>query len=266
VSTKLQFETPENVHIEYEPAGLGTRFLAWFVDQVLMVVVMIGAFIALACGGVSFDGLFESVEEGTSGEGGAALYYFMGLMTLIWGLGSIVYFGLSELLSHGQTIGKRMTKIRVVKADGFALDPGSVLVRNLFRVADHLSPLWIVPVLSSRNQRIGDMVAGTVVVADNPRSLSDVRTRLAETSAAEAEFRFDHARLKRLSSADIEAIERILDRWNELPPSQQAALLDRLVGPLVNKLEVESPPPERRLRFLEDLLSAEFRRQSRGLG
>lgn len=264
---KLHFETPENVYIQYEPAGLGTRFLAWFVDQVLLILVMVAAFIGLACAGVSLDQLFEPFGDPFAEQSeDRAFLYFMGLMTLIWGLGSILYFGLSELFWRGQTIGKRVTQIRVVKADGFALDPASILIRNLFRVADHLSPLWIVPLLSSRSQRIGDMVAGTVVVLDDPRSLTDVRTRLSDKSAAEAEFRFDHATLKRLGAGDVEAIERILDRWGELPREQQETLLRTIVDPLARKLQVEAPPPNRRLQFLEDLLAAEFRRQSRGLG
>lgn len=266
MSTKLHFETPENVPIQYEPAGLGTRFLAWFVDQVLVILVMIAALILLLVAGISFEGVFDLLGESAGENENTAVAYAVGLMILIWGLGSFVYFGLSELLCRGQTVGKRLTRIRVVKADGFALDGTSILVRNLFRVADHLSPLWIVPLLSARSQRIGDMVAGTVVVSDNPQGLTQVRTRLSDRSAAEAEFRFDRAALGRLSPGDVEAIERILDRWQELSSEQREDLSRQLVGALVAKMQVERPPADRRLRFLEDLLAAEFRRQSRALG
>lgn len=266
MSTKLQFETPENVQIEYEPAGLGTRFVAWFVDQVLLILATVLAFILLLVTGISFEGVFELLEGSAGDSEDTAVAYAVGLMVLIWGLGSFLYFGLSELLGRGQTLGKRLTRIRVVKADGFALDGASILVRNLFRVADHFSPLWIVPLLSKRSQRIGDMVAGTVVVADDPQDLTQVRTRLAERSAAEAEFRFDRAALGRLSPGDVEAIERVLDRWHELPAQQQESLLQQLIDALASKLQVEPPPHDRRVHFLEDLLAAELRRRSRALG
>ncbi len=264
----IRFETPENVHIQYEPAGLGTRFLAWFVDQILVTFVMIGMFLLMALTISSFvdvvEGLFESDEEDF--DPGTIPLYFVGFMLLIWGLGSFVYFVLCELYLHGQTVGKRTVKIRVVKADGFALDPMSILVRNMFRVADHIPVFWVVPVFSSQSQRTGDMVAGTVVVSDDPQPLSDVRTELSQRKALEAEFRFDQIALKKLRPEDVTAIERILDRWHDLEEQQQTALLDKIVAPLALRMNVELPPADSRIRFLEDLLAAEFRRQNRALG
>ena len=108
------------------------------------------------------------------------LLYVAGLMMLIWGLGSFAYFGGCELLLRGQTLGKRLSQIRVVKVDGFQLDAASILVRNIFRVVDHLPPMWILPFLSRLGQRAGDMVAGTLVVHDAPTELSPIRTVLAE--------------------------------------------------------------------------------------
>ena len=142
--------------------------------------------------------------------------YFVGIATLVMGLASFVYFGASELFLRGQTFGKRACKIRVVKTNGFALDAGSILLRNLFRVADHIPLLWIVPVVSQQSQRFGDMVAGTIVVNDQTEDLSSVRQQLAERPAAEARFRFDHAKLGRLRPSDVEAVERILERWPSL--------------------------------------------------
>ena len=266
---RIQFETPENILIRYKTAGLGTRFLAWFADQVLLWVLTLGVLILIALAGVSFQGVFDSLDEGRSDDPNSTMSFFLGLMALLWGLGSFVYFGLSELFLRGQTIGKRMARIRVVKADGFALDPMSILIRNIFRVADHLPPLWIIPVLSSRSQRAGDMVGGTVVVTDDPQMLSDVRAKLSSRTAVETEFRFDQAKLNRLRPEDVHAIERILDRWAELTQEQQLVLLDKIVEPLAQRLKMEPPsvvPEDRRLRFLEDLLAAEFRRQSRALG
>lgn len=188
----------------------------------------------------------------------------VGLIMLVWGLGSFIYFGASELFLRGQTLGKRMLQIRVVKADGFALDAASILVRNVFRVVDHVPLLWIVPVLSQRGQRLGDMVAGTVVVLDGKNELSPVRTELAERSALESEFRFGASALTRLTENDLHAVEKLLERWSTLSEEQQEQLLGTMLPPLCRKLHMEIP--ERGVQFLEDLLAAELRRQRRSLG
>lgn len=261
----FRFETPENVQVHYEPAGLGTRFLAWFVDQIILWFALIALFVVLIVVGVSFEGVFDVFESDDVEESAQAVFYFFGVMALIWGLGSFLYFGLCELLLRGQTVGKRVSNIRVAKAGGFQLDAASILVRNVFRVADHLPPMWIIPALSKLSQRAGDMVAGTIVVADAPTELSPVRAALAARGAADMQFRFDNAALARLSGDDFEAIERLLDRWPELPAEQRAPLAEVFARNLAKKLRVEPPPVDQQQRFLEDLFAAELRRQDRSL-
>ena len=264
--SRLQFETPENVPVSYDVAGLGTRYVAWFVDQLLVWLVTIGLIVAFACAGASFSGVEELVRDGVRDRSSQTTLYIVGLILLVWGLGSFIYFSVSELFLRGQTLGKRMSGIRVVKADGFALDASSILVRNVFRVVDHIPPFWIVPVLSARSQRLGDMVAGTIVVDDAAPQLSQVRDELAERSALESEFRFDGAVLARLSETDLHAVEQLLERWSTLTELQQLQLITTMLPPLCQKLRVEMPPIEHGIRFLEDLLAAELRRQRRGLG
>lgn len=260
----LEFETPENVQVRYAVAGPGTRFLAWFADQFLIVAFVLVLTIALACAGISFETAFESMDAESDPQ--KVGMYIIGIVTLVMGLGSFVYFTLLELLFRGQTFGKRIMGVRVVKTDGFALDAGSILIRNLFRVLDNIPLMWIVPVLSRRTQRTGDMVAGTVVISDAKPELSDARARLSERSATEAEFRFDSRTLGRLGSNDFEAVERFLDRWYGIPEKQREVLLEKLVVPLVAKMQLEAPAADRRHRFLEHLMAAEFRRQNRLLG
>ncbi|NQT38918.1 MAG: RDD family protein [Planctomycetes bacterium] len=274
MQSAVEFETPENIRVAYEPAGLGTRFVAWFVDNIIMVVVGFFLFVVLMFAGVATEGVFRSIEKVLPDPSGPmdqrnpaqVPMYFIAIWLLAWGLGSFFYYGCSELLARGQTIGKRLCAIRVVKVDGFSLDPASVLVRNLFRVADHLPPLWIVPVISRRGQRFGDMVAGTIVISDKPREMGDLRHALLQRPAAESRFRFDNAALGRARKNDFEAVEKILERWSQLDHHQQNALLDQVVLPLAQRLKVEPPEMEQRQQFLEDLLAAEYRRQSRNLG
>jgi uncharacterized RDD family membrane protein YckC len=265
-SASYRFETPENVQVSYAAAGLGTRFLAWFVDQVLVWALTLALIIVLAIAGFSVQGVITDFENGRDWEDGQqAALYFVGLIMLVWGFGSFVYFCGCELLLRGQTPGKRALKIRVVKADGFQLDASSIVVRNAFRVLDQLPPMWIIPFASRRSQRAGDMVAGTIVVSDAPAELSPVRAALAQRSPADMQFRFDATMLKRVSADEFAAIERVLDRWDDLPRDQKDTLLRAYAGPLAKKMRIEPPPGDQQLRFLEDLLLAELRRRDRNL-
>jgi uncharacterized RDD family membrane protein YckC len=276
MSANITFETPENIQVAYQPAGLGTRFVAWFVDNILMFAITIAIFFILMCSGVISESVVRDVVEPgrelarrsqqTPGEPPQVVLYFVGLFLLVSGVGSFIYYGASELFLRGQTVGKRMSGIRVVRLDGFALDPGGIFVRNIFRAIDHLPPLWLVPLISKKSQRLGDMVAGTVVVFDNPESISDLRLSLSQRPSGEAKFVFDATALKRARSQDFAAVEKILERWEQLTASQQQTFLGQLVPPLAARLKTELPPDDQRLQFLHDLLAAEYRRQHRSLG
>ncbi len=273
ISSSYQFETPENVSLEHRPAGPGTRFLAWVHDQLILVLLMFVVVILFIVLGVVFEDKFRELfrelanwldDEGEIAPESIALF-FIGLFTLVWGLISFVYFTAAELFWRGQTTGKKANKIRVVKIEGFSLDPVSILVRNIFRVADNMPFLWIVPVLSARGQRLGDMVAGTCVIREDSEELPEVRAELSERKVADSQFRFDHAKLGKLLAKDYEAVEKVLERWDSLKGEQQLSLLDKIVPSLCRKLQIDEPAESQRVAFLEDLLAAEYRKQDRHL-
>lgn len=261
MSSQIQFETPENVQISYQPAGLGTRFIAWLLDFVIVLVL----FVICAVAGLILLGTYLANFGPEDDEPFLVMAYYMAAAYTAFGLVCIVYFTLCEFFMRGQSIGKRSLNVRVVKASGFSLDPISILVRNIFRIVDQWPWLWIVPALSKRSQRFGDMVAGTVVVSDAPRKILRVREELSVRTAVDARYRFEHAALARLRPVDLTAVEQLLDRWDHLSNRQLQWLLDKMIDPLAERLRVEAPPAEDRLRFLEDLMAAEYRRQTRSL-
>ncbi|MCA9068674.1 MAG: RDD family protein [Planctomycetaceae bacterium] len=265
MTNSLQFETPENVQVQYKPAGLGTRFLAWFIDQFLVWTVLFVLILLLTVVGTSLEVLDDWLVSG-SGDPAEMEAYVVGVIVLLFGLGSFVYFTAAELFMHGQTVGKRASKIRVVKLDGFSLDAGSIFLRNVFRVIDNIPVTWIIPVMSKRSQRMGDMASGTIVVSDEPPELTNIRVELSGQKAIEAEFRFDSRALGELKPNDIKAVEQLLERWQDLPFAQRNQLAHQIIAALAKKMNVDRPPRERELRFLEDLLAAELRRQNRLLG
>lgn len=260
---RVQFETPENIQVSYRTAGLGTRFLAWLVDRIIIFLAIIAIFILMLIIGAT-GSMFESIFSDGQSEGGVVLYAF-GFFILILGFGSFVYFTLFELLMRGQTIGKHVASLRVVKADGFGLDFGSILIRNILRLVDDWPPLWIVPLLSARSQRLGDMLAGTLVIVDKPSELSRVRDELARRPLAERRFQFGLSQLGRISPEDLGIVEQLYERARAIEPMQAAPFVQIACQSLSNKMGVEVPMPDECLPFLEDFLAAEYHRQHRGL-
>lgn len=278
MSQSIDFETPENVKLSYRVAGLGSRFIAWFADNIFVTLLMIllaivFAVIAVAADStldVWFENLIDSSIDGsemTEQEIGLRFsMILMGIWLLIWGLGSFIYFFIAELFMRGQTPGKKMMNIRVVKGEGFSLDPGSIFLRNIFRPVDQIPLLWIVPFLTPNGRRFGDMVGGTLVVSTEEQSMSFLREELLKRDRGDVKFRFPVAALERLSAEEFSSIEEFCDRLGDLVSRRKGQLLEAMVPPLAQKVQVDLPASNDYEEFLFDLLAAEYRRQERRLG
>ncbi|HTC23030.1 MAG TPA: RDD family protein, partial [Gemmatimonadales bacterium] len=158
----LEVETPEHVVLDLEIAGVGSRVLAALVDTGILLVTA-------AAGGLLVAVLTSYDILPRSGAGGAWL------AALLIGAGFALwngYFILFEGLRGGQSPGKRFAGIRVVQDTGHPVTTGSAVIRNLLRIADALPPPYLLGLaliaFHPRGKRLGDLVAGTVVVRDRP--------------------------------------------------------------------------------------------------
>jgi len=146
----LHIATPEGVTFALPLAGPVTRAVALALD--LVVMAALNKALTLAMGVLS-------VMSNDTGTAGLLLSQFL----LSFGYGSFC-----ELLFNGQTLGKRVVGIRVMDERGLRLRPSQVIIRNLLRIVDMLPLCYAVGgvfcMLSRRNQRVGDLAAGTVVV------------------------------------------------------------------------------------------------------
>ena len=270
MSEQIRFETPENIEVAYEVAGLGTRFTAWMLDQFLISIVVILTFFAVlitgAAGETLVNELEKTFEEPEPGQPPRFTAYLIGFFYLLFSLGSFVYFAIAELCMRGQTIGKRKLGIRVVQTDGFSLRPSGVLLRTVFRVADHLPPLWLVPVVAPQHRRIGDWVAGTTVVVDEPDEMNSVREQVSQQRIADSKFKFPRAALLKAKPQDIETVERLLERLPNMNDQDAAPILKGVVQSLSNRLGVEAPEESDRAQFLKDFLAAQYYHEYRRLG
>ncbi len=154
--------TPENIELAYALAGPGSRAAAYVVDLFLM----------FALGQMLINLLAYGLAALMSALGADASLW----VAAIAGLGSFalynLYFIFLEWLLNGQTPGKRLLHIRVIKQGGYSLRFFDTLLRNLLRVVDFLPLFYGVGLtsllLTRDSQRLGDLVAGTLVVYQEP--------------------------------------------------------------------------------------------------
>lgn len=146
--SELQINTTQNVKINFTAAGVGERLLAFGIDS----AIKIGYIIILN----QFFGAFENMDKWSA----------IGLNTLF--SFPVVFYTLTlESLLEGQTLGKRIVNIKVVKIDGYQASLSDYLVRWFFRIVDvYIFGLgFFVIIFNGRSQRLGDMAAGTAVIA-----------------------------------------------------------------------------------------------------
>jgi uncharacterized RDD family membrane protein YckC len=186
---KLTVDTPEQIALELPLAGIGSRSLALAIDSLLQFILAILTILALFVLDLLIPGSGRLIR--TIGIAAALLICYC----LYWG-----YFAFFEIVWNGQTPGKRVAGIRVIKESGRPITPVEAIGRNMVRAIDMLPGFYaaglICMMLNRRNKRLGDYVAGTVLVHDkaietlspiwNPGSLStEANSRAAEITPDE---------------------------------------------------------------------------------
>jgi uncharacterized RDD family membrane protein YckC len=242
---ELVIETPERVELYYTRAQVGNRFLAAGVDHLVQAFMM--AAIGLAAW--TFSDWTRAVWEDLGKWAiGAAILAAFAIYT--------GYFVVFETIWNGQTPGKRLFKLRVIREDGRPIRFYEAMMRNLLRTALDSMPVIGVPLysvgivsvfLSSRSKRVGDYVAGTVVIREGETrapTLEDV-VALARAEAgknvavAGAPFRIDP---DLLDASDYLALRAFLRRRYTLADPVRHALGNRIAGSLAVKLSIPSLP------------------------
>jgi len=163
----VDVETPEQVVVSYTLAGIGTRGGAALLDLLLM----------LALGG-TLAYVLSALHDSVGGGDWLKAVMILGQFLILWG-----YFVLFEAIWDGQTPGKRLLGLRVVRNGGGGVDIGASAARNLVRFIDFLPFGYFVGMVSvianQRNQRLGDLVAGTIVVRERvirpPRPIANTQ-------------------------------------------------------------------------------------------
>lgn len=149
IDTRQTLETPEGTDLSLHPAGFWIRSLAYLIDWLLRIAVVIVIGIVFSTSGI--------------GKGLTLVVYFL----MEW-----FYPVFFEVWRGGQTIGKKSLRLKVINDDGTPITFAASLIRNLLRVVDFLPGFYVTGILASlcnsHFKRLGDLAAGTMVVYAHP--------------------------------------------------------------------------------------------------
>ncbi len=257
----LSLTPPEGVTVRFEVASLGSRLGAQILDILLSFGVVVAIIVGLA---------LTQLEIGP----------FIGIIfALLFLFIRAPYYILSELFWNGRTLGKRILRLRVISADGRGLSTHAIVMRNLMKEVEVFMPgtmilvasqmgtvwqamlaLWIfillaVPLLNKHRQRIGDVLAHTVVVEEpRPVLLDD----LAEAVATDR-FVFTEDHLSHYGRFELQTLERFLRSHplGEVAKTAQEAIV-ALAAQIRKKIGYEDPVPDNdALHFLHAFYRAQ---------
>lgn len=236
----VEIETPEQIALSYSVAGIGSRGAAAAIDTLISIAMLV--VLALLMGfAASYAGLkFTKLSPSTAWIMAA---YVIAQFVVIWG-----YYVVFEGIWDGQTPGKRIMKLRVVRDGGFSVTFGASAVRNLLRVVDAFGVYLvaiIVALMNGSRKRLGDIVAGTFVIKEERTQARSVPVSSMPTRSGNI--------FAQLSDDEYSVLERYMERRLTLDPTRRDAIVTQLAIRFANHLPsaVETAPRASLVRLYE---------------
>ncbi|MCP4350199.1 MAG: RDD family protein [Desulfobacterales bacterium] len=201
----LTIITPEGIAFSLHLAGPVTRFLAWLIDfAIIMAIIYINRLVI---------GILNIISHDLATALSIFAYFFV----------SVGYGIVMEWYWHGQTLGKRTMRLRVMDGQGLHLQFSQIVIRNLLRFVDSLPGLYLVGgiacLFTTRAQRLGDMAANTIVVWTREAAEPDLDQILSDKYNSFRNYPHIGARLRqRVSPAEADIALQALLRRDELDP------------------------------------------------
>ncbi|RZK51348.1 MAG: RDD family protein, partial [Pedobacter sp.] len=219
----VKVNTSQHIDIDYPVAGLGERIVGKLIDHGIFLGVMILYFIVMA------------VTKMIQNEGIFAISAI-----IVYAASFVFYDLLCEIFLNGQSIGKRVMKIKVISLDGAQPSIGQYFIRWIFRIID-FSPLtawiggFICVAVSEKKQRIGDMVAGTTVIKTVPNTA--IHNIAFHPVANDYIPTFDNVHL--LTDRDVELVHEVLSTYYK---TQNTTLIFEMANKLTKHLGISQVP------------------------
>ena len=233
---RVIISTPEGVDLSLTLAGAGSRFVSALIDLTIQTVIIIALTLAVRLAGAYGPALFAVLSFGVV----------------------FAYDVFFEVLASGRTPGKRRNGLRVVRAGGEPVGFVTSAIRNLIRVVDFLPFAYLLGavciLVTKKNQRLGDLAAGTLIVRERKADRPDERA-LWTPSGVEGATAWDTSGI---SNDELAAVTRILERRFEIDTRARNELAHTLAERLRPKIP-GVPEDVRGERFLESLVAAKSR-------
>jgi uncharacterized RDD family membrane protein YckC len=236
---KLTIDTPEQTSLDFPLAGIGSRFVAMAIDTAIQVGVGFFLMILLA---LTIPALLAFGKTGTQ-------WIVAGIIITIF-LIYYGYFAFFEATWNGQTPGKRVAQLRVMKDDGRPINAYDAIARNLLRIVDQLPFLYGFAIISvffsKQNKRLGDFVAGTVVVHEKTVEATRPFQESIQVDASAPAYD-----VSRITPDELLLIETFLQRRDTFDPALRGSMAAQITARISAKLEVQVRGWPANEKFLE---------------
>ncbi len=232
----IEITTTQNVTIEYELATLRDRFLAFFIDCLIVGTIYMLVFLSLLGG---FD----------NGASISTFYQFLPIAIFIF------YQLMSEIVADGQSWGKKALGIKVVRLDGQEPGLSDYLLRAVFHLVDTILSGGVLAALlvssSAKSQRLGDMTANTAVI----KIKFNLRFRLEDILKINSleDYEPSYPEVRRLSEKDMLLIKNIITRYRRYRNPAHRSIVNDLVEQLLEQLDIAEKPVDK-IAFLKTLI------------
>ena len=249
----LSIDTPEQIALEFSVAGIGSRLLAIVIDTLIQTAIyflIILGLVTLAAPLFRSTTATANTASPTAALWVVAITIFL-LFCIYWG-----YFAAFEVLWKGRTPGKYCMKIRVIKDNGRPINVYEGIGRNLMRAIDTLPTLYgvglITMAISKKNQRLGDLLAGTIVIHERAHgAVAPVWAADTTQNVVVAHAPVNASQLRKLDYRDLQLVEAFLHRREQLQGVTRMNAADQIVAHIQAKGEIAPEPDEGPETFLE---------------
>lgn len=263
---EIRLRTPESVELEFPLAGIGSRAYALLVDYTLIAIAMLAVLLIGLL--FSFQTFAYAVQDPSdfrpSSIGWIVAFVLLGLFAIFVG-----YFVFFETLWQGQTPGKRMAQIRVIREDGRPIGLPQATLRALLRVFDDILVGlvgFLLIVQGRQEKRLGDWVAGTVVIQElrvkKDKDIIAIRDEIRANQVADAML--ETANFNLVTPDDFAIIREYLTRRSRFSVKALETVSLRLAQQLKARLDLEALPFDMTANlFLEGVYLAYLRQGTR---
>jgi uncharacterized RDD family membrane protein YckC len=254
---RITLQTPESVELEFTLAGIGNRAYALLIDYLVWGLILIGFLITWLIFSTQLADAIGILVGGTE----QVSLWLQAIQILISFFIYVGYFVFFEALWQGQTPGKRYVKIRVIRDDGRPAGLQQATLRALLRPVDDTFFLGVFLIaLGKREKRLGDWVAGTLVIQEE-RPIASASFPVSEQAQALANQLQMEADLSRLLPEDFAVIREYLQRSGAMTTQAKAELSRELAHQVKEVIALEKLPKVTAHLFLEAVYLA-YQQQS----